>query len=56
MGGSDVWMLLRPNAMGVSYARRGSHVRHSIALPFGQPSDEALTVLLELADEDLTAV
>lgn len=55
MGGSDVWMLMRPDAMGVSYARRGQQIRHSIALPFGQPSDSAFAVLLGLADDDLTA-
>lgn len=53
MGGRDVWVLMRPDALGVSYARRGKHVRHSIALPFGKPSDSALAVLLEMADEDL---
>jgi hypothetical protein len=53
MGGSDVWVLARPDAMGVSYSRRGRHVRHSVALPFGQPSDSAFAVLLELADDDL---
>jgi hypothetical protein len=55
MGGSDVWMLMRPDAMGVSYARRGQQIRHSIALPFGQPSDSAFAVLLGLADDDLSA-
>lgn len=53
MGGSDVWMIMRPDAVGVSYSRRGRHVRHSVAVPFGQPSDSALAVLLELADDDL---
>lgn len=55
MGGRDVWVLMRPDALGVAYARRGTHVRHSVALPFGKPSDSALAVLLELADEDLSA-
>lgn len=53
MGGSDVWMLMRPDAMGVSYSRRGRHVRHSVALPFGKPSDATFAVLLDLADNDL---
>ncbi|UXO93925.1 hypothetical protein Pan3_03 [Pseudanabaena phage Pan3] len=55
MGGRDVWVLMRPDALGVSYARRGTYVRHSVALPFGNPSDSALAVLLELADDDLAA-
>ena len=53
MGGSDVWMLMRPNAIGVSYARRGTYIKHSVMLPFGEPSDSALACLLELADDDL---
>lgn len=52
MGGSDVWLIMRPDAIGVSYFRRGRHVRHGVALPFGTPSDETLAVLLELADDD----
>ena len=52
MGGSDVWLMLRQNAIGVCYNRGGKLVRHSVALPFGNPSDEVLAVLLDMADED----
>jgi hypothetical protein len=54
MGGSDVWLLMRPDALGVTYKRQGRHVRHSIALPFGKPSDTAFAVLLDMADQDLS--
>lgn len=52
MGGKDVWLMLRPDALGVSYNREGKMTRHSVMLPFGEPSDSALAVLLEMADED----
>lgn len=52
MGGKDVWLLLRPNALGVTYERNGEVVRHVVALPFGQASDETLATLLEMADDD----
>lgn len=52
MGGKDVWLMLRPNALGVSYERDGELVRHIVALPFGSASDETLATLLEMADDD----
>lgn len=54
MGGSDVWLLVRPDAMGVSYRRADKMVRHAIALPFGSPSDESLAVLLDMADGEFS--
>lgn len=56
MGGSDVWLMLRKNAIGVCYNRGGKLVRHSVALPFGEPSNEVLAILLEMADEDFSDV
>jgi hypothetical protein len=53
MGGSDVWVLMRPNALGVSYARRGKMVRHQVALPFGSPNDSAFAVQLDLGGPGL---
>jgi hypothetical protein len=52
MGGKDVWLMLRPNALGVTYQRGGQQVRHVVALPFGQATDGTLAALLEMADED----
>lgn len=52
MGGKDVWLMLRPNALGVSYQRGGKQVRHVVALPFGQATDGTLAALLEMADEE----
>jgi hypothetical protein len=51
MGGSDVWVLMRPDALGVSYRKQDKMVRHQVALPHG-PTDSAFAVLLDLADED----
>lgn len=52
MGGKDVWLMLRPNAIGVSYQRDGEAVRHSVALPFGQATESTFATLLDMADED----
>lgn len=52
MGGKDVWLMLRPNALGVSYQRDGQEVRHVVALPFGQATDGTLAALLDMADEE----
>lgn len=52
MGGKDVWLMLRPNALGVTYQRGGQQVRHVVALPFGQATEGTLAALLEMADEE----
>jgi hypothetical protein len=52
MGGKDVWLIMRPDALGVTYQRDGQEVRHVVALPFGQVTDVTLVALLEMADED----
>ena len=52
MGGKDVWLIMRPNALGVTYQRDGQEVRHVVALPFGQVTDVTLVALLEMVDED----
>lgn len=52
MGGKDVWLIMRPNALGVTYQRDGEDIRHVVALPFGQATEGTLAALLEMADED----
>lgn len=56
MGGKDIWLLLRPNAVGVSYLKDGERRQHAVALPFGELTDTALATLLEMADEDFALV
>lgn len=52
MGGHDVWLLVRPDAVGISYRRAEKVVRHAVALPFGHPNEGTMAVLLDLADQD----
>jgi hypothetical protein len=56
MGGKDVWLMLRPNAVGVSYLKDGERRHHAVALPFGELTDTALATLLEMADEDFAVL
>jgi hypothetical protein len=52
MGGKDVWLIMRPNALGVTYQRDGEDIRHVVALPFGRATEGTLAALLEMADEE----
>ena len=55
MGGSDAWIMLRPDGVGVCYRHGNKLVRHALPLPFGDaPTESSFAALLEMADEQLS--